>query len=88
MLPLALLNLLCVMVVKQLGWPLLVLTGTSVVLVHRSGTVLGAVARFGDEPEAESREAAAGHPGRRDLCQLSSIRRSDADCRIRGDLGR
>jgi NADH-quinone oxidoreductase subunit H len=37
MLPLALLNLLCVMVVKQLGWPLIVLTGTSVLLFLGAG---------------------------------------------------
>jgi NADH-quinone oxidoreductase subunit H len=37
MLPLALLNLLCVMVVKQLGWPLLILTGTSVALFLGAG---------------------------------------------------
>jgi NADH-quinone oxidoreductase subunit H len=37
MLPLALLNLLCVMVVKQLGWPLPVLTGTSVLLFVGAG---------------------------------------------------
>jgi NADH-quinone oxidoreductase subunit H len=37
MLPLALLNLLCVMVVKQLGWPLIILTGTSVLLFVGAG---------------------------------------------------
>jgi len=37
MLPLALLNLLCVMVVKQFHWPLLVLTGTSAVLFVGAG---------------------------------------------------
>jgi NADH-quinone oxidoreductase subunit H len=37
MLPLALLNLLCVMVVKQLGWPLPVLTVASVVLFFGAG---------------------------------------------------
>jgi NADH-quinone oxidoreductase subunit H len=37
MLPLALLNLLCVMVVKQLGWPLPVLTVTSVLLFIGAG---------------------------------------------------
>ena len=37
MLPLALLNLLCVMVVKQFGWPLPVLTATSVLLFFGAG---------------------------------------------------
>jgi NADH-quinone oxidoreductase subunit H len=37
MLPLALLNLVCVMVVKQLGWPLVLLTGTSVLLFVGAG---------------------------------------------------
>jgi NADH-quinone oxidoreductase subunit H len=37
MLPLALVNLVCVMVVKQLGWPLVVLTGTSVMLFIGAG---------------------------------------------------
>ncbi|WP_439628698.1 NADH-quinone oxidoreductase subunit NuoH [Gemmata sp.] len=37
LLPLALLNLICVMVVKQMGWPLVVLTATSGVLVVGAG---------------------------------------------------
>jgi NADH-quinone oxidoreductase subunit H len=37
LLPLALLNLICVMVVKQMGWPLVVLTGTSAALVVGAG---------------------------------------------------
>ena len=39
LLPLALLNLICVMVVKQLGWPLVVLTGTSAALFVGAGLV-------------------------------------------------
>jgi NADH-quinone oxidoreductase subunit H len=39
MIPLALLNLLCVMAVKQLGWPLGVLTGTSVALFLGAGVL-------------------------------------------------
>jgi NADH-quinone oxidoreductase subunit H len=37
MLPMALLNLLCVMVVKQLGWPLVLLSGTSILLFVGAG---------------------------------------------------
>ena len=37
MMPLALLNLLCVMIVKQFGWPLAVLTATSILLFVGAG---------------------------------------------------
>jgi NADH-quinone oxidoreductase subunit H len=39
MLPLALLNLICVLVVKQLGWPLVWLTATSIGLFLGAGYV-------------------------------------------------
>jgi NADH-quinone oxidoreductase subunit H len=62
MIPLALLNLLCVMVVKQFGWPLVVLTGTSAVLFAGAGIVSVRVRGSVTNPRRPVRKLPPGLP--------------------------
>ena len=69
MIPLALVNLVCVMVVKQFGWPLIVLTGHFRAAVRRGR--MGFVSwRSVTNPMRRSEATAAG-AGRRDVRELT-----------------
>ena len=79
MIPLALLNLVCVMVVKQFGWPLVVLHGARRCCCSSApGCCRCGWRGTRDEPEAQGREAAAGHARGRDvrgLTRAAALRR-------------
>jgi NADH-quinone oxidoreductase subunit H len=62
LMPLALLNLLCVLFVKQFGWPLVVLTVTSAVLLVGAGLVTARVQGSVTNPKRRVRKLPAGLP--------------------------
>ena len=89
MLPLALLNLMCVMVVKQLGWPLIILTGTSVLLFVGAGLLSVRWRGSVTNPKRKVVKLPPGIPTGAYLRKLNqSERLFDADRRDRCDVGR